>query len=859
MKPGFRPPPRRAVRPTGGPPSSASSRAIPPWRRAALRGHRRGAPAALRTAGRSGADVRPDLRPAPGPRPRATWRGSRRRGAAARPRPRGPPRPGASGGAARARAQTAAQPRAGAPDPAAAAEGSFRRRPCPGVEGSTRAWPGPAARSPRAGLPGRARLSSELRGSDACRPRRAGVRASGPYAAPGPSATVLVGYCGGAGRTFALVLTTRPCAAAPAPDTGGSCPFYKEVSLGSRCGRSRRARGPAARRRALVPRMSAPRLRARGALPPAAAPRRAALGRRREQERRATGGRRCRAPGPPGPRARARRGAPSWGQGLPHPPLVGARGRDRWGSSAAAGPGEDRPSGREQASTRLGPTLPDSTVRATEKRSASCVKRRSQFSGRLGRRRLQARWSRAGKRPRAAARTGEDRGRAPTSSPAPRAARLRPAGARAAGRRPGAPGPPLRRSRRAICRGQCSSAGWGGRTPATVASGPHAHRRLAARAVRALPRGRAAPFRALLAMVARRPGMRVLDLGCGTGGLTRPRCTPSSARGPRWASTSRPPCWRGAPAGAPASGSPAPTRRPSPALPVDLVFSNAALHWLPDHGAGDPALAGFPRAPGELADARCQQPPPRLAHGGGRGGGREAVPLGPDGLRAQARCSRPRSTSALADADLSEGCAGARLRAPARLARRRHRVDQRRDADRLRDAARRPSSALPRALPRAALRRAARRRVRFPFTASSSPRRAWACPPRRASVYGGSRARPTTVSCAGRAGAGSAHAQTFAMFVRGFPCIARRGQSRARRGVRVDAAARAPRRPGGRPALVPARDRAPGRRQQRRAYRAGRRRGARVAGQAIGGAGGRSGPRRYCRCARRRSAVREVG
>ncbi|HEY4001800.1 MAG TPA: methyltransferase domain-containing protein, partial [Candidatus Xenobia bacterium] len=88
------------------------------------------------------------------------------------------------------------------------------------------------------------------------------------------------------------------------------------------------------------------------------------------------------------------------------------------------------------------------------------------------------------------------------------------------------------------------------------------------------------PFDDLLAQVERRPGMRVVDLGCGTGELTVELHQQLGAA---------------ATIGIDSSASML-TRAPQAAgvrfeeLDIaqvsgtwDLVFSNAALHWLPDH------------------------------------------------------------------------------------------------------------------------------------------------------------------------------------------------------------------------------------------------------------------------------------
>ncbi len=95
---------------------------------------------------------------------------------------------------------------------------------------------------------------------------------------------------------------------------------------------------------------------------------------------------------------------------------------------------------------------------------------------------------------------------------------------------------------------------------------------------------RAQPFRDLVALIRPEPGLRVLDLGCGTGALTRELHDSLGARETLGIDSS------------------AEMLEGSKALetatlhfqrcdietfgadePFDLVFSNAALHWLPDH------------------------------------------------------------------------------------------------------------------------------------------------------------------------------------------------------------------------------------------------------------------------------------
>jgi trans-aconitate 2-methyltransferase len=93
---------------------------------------------------------------------------------------------------------------------------------------------------------------------------------------------------------------------------------------------------------------------------------------------------------------------------------------------------------------------------------------------------------------------------------------------------------------------------------------------------------RAQPFRDLAALIEPRPNMRIIDLGCGTGELTRELHEQLSASETL---------------GIDSSESMLQKASPSSTLhfelddiasfttdrPFDLVFSNAALHWIPDH------------------------------------------------------------------------------------------------------------------------------------------------------------------------------------------------------------------------------------------------------------------------------------
>ena len=97
-------------------------------------------------------------------------------------------------------------------------------------------------------------------------------------------------------------------------------------------------------------------------------------------------------------------------------------------------------------------------------------------------------------------------------------------------------------------------------------------------------RERAQPFHDLLALVEPRPGMRVADLGCGTGDVTLELHRSLKARETVGVDNS------------PAMLEKAP-REPGLRFilgeieqfatpePFDLIFSNAAFHWVPDHPA----------------------------------------------------------------------------------------------------------------------------------------------------------------------------------------------------------------------------------------------------------------------------------
>ncbi|HVP66301.1 MAG TPA: methyltransferase domain-containing protein [Anaeromyxobacteraceae bacterium] len=131
---------------------------------------------------------------------------------------------------------------------------------------------------------------------------------------------------------------------------------------------------------------------------------------------------------------------------------------------------------------------------------------------------------------------------------------------------------------------------------------------------------RSRPFHDLLALVRPRPGMRVADLGCGSGELTALAHRELAARETVGIDSSAAMLERAAPL----AGGGLTFRRMDIAdfarwgeAPFDLVLSNAALHWLPDH----PGLLGSITAAlapgGQLAvqvPANHAHPSHRLAH-----------------------------------------------------------------------------------------------------------------------------------------------------------------------------------------------------------------------------------------------------
>ncbi|MGB8930562.1 MAG: methyltransferase domain-containing protein, partial [Anaeromyxobacteraceae bacterium] len=112
---------------------------------------------------------------------------------------------------------------------------------------------------------------------------------------------------------------------------------------------------------------------------------------------------------------------------------------------------------------------------------------------------------------------------------------------------------------------------------------------------------RAQPFHDLLALVRAHPGMRVVDLGCGPGELTAHLHRALAARETLGLDSSDAMLARAA---AHAGGGLTFAKGDVGAFSgegYDLVFSNAALHWVPDHEPLLARLAGALAPGGQLA------------------------------------------------------------------------------------------------------------------------------------------------------------------------------------------------------------------------------------------------------------------
>jgi trans-aconitate 2-methyltransferase len=112
---------------------------------------------------------------------------------------------------------------------------------------------------------------------------------------------------------------------------------------------------------------------------------------------------------------------------------------------------------------------------------------------------------------------------------------------------------------------------------------------------------RTAPFRDLLALVERRPGMRVVDLGCGFGDLTRLAHETLAAAETLGVDSSPAMIARSAEHAAPGLSFRVGDAGAFDGRDLDLVLSNAALHWVPDHEALLPRLAAALAPGGQLA------------------------------------------------------------------------------------------------------------------------------------------------------------------------------------------------------------------------------------------------------------------
>ena len=108
------------------------------------------------------------------------------------------------------------------------------------------------------------------------------------------------------------------------------------------------------------------------------------------------------------------------------------------------------------------------------------------------------------------------------------------------------------------------------------------------------------PFIDLLALVERRPDMRVVDLGCGTGELTRELHETLRAKETTGVDNSKEMLAKAKPSGTlrfELTG----IESYTPPHPVDLIFSNAALHWVRDHEKLIARLAAFLAPHGQIA------------------------------------------------------------------------------------------------------------------------------------------------------------------------------------------------------------------------------------------------------------------
>src|SRR3954452_23324567 len=113
---------------------------------------------------------------------------------------------------------------------------------------------------------------------------------------------------------------------------------------------------------------------------------------------------------------------------------------------------------------------------------------------------------------------------------------------------------------------------------------------------------RAQPFHDLVALIEKRPRMHVVDFGCGTGELTRSLHEHLAAEETLGIDNSETMLLKSSAFG----GEVVHFRKGDIEAfvtdrPFDLIFSNAALHWLPDHDALFRRLTSFLTPHGQLA------------------------------------------------------------------------------------------------------------------------------------------------------------------------------------------------------------------------------------------------------------------
>ena len=113
---------------------------------------------------------------------------------------------------------------------------------------------------------------------------------------------------------------------------------------------------------------------------------------------------------------------------------------------------------------------------------------------------------------------------------------------------------------------------------------------------------RAQPFHDLVAMIEQRPRMHVVDLGCGTGELTRVLHDQLQAKETLGIDSSETMLLKSGALGSEVLRFEEGDIEAFVAdRPFDLVFSNAALHWLPDHDKLFTRLASFLTPHGQIA------------------------------------------------------------------------------------------------------------------------------------------------------------------------------------------------------------------------------------------------------------------